>query len=402
MKAISNLFTEIKGSTKHKTFKTYRDKRKIVIEKEKVTLPYVRSTAQGEQRNLFKEAVEDWKALTKEEKEEYNEQAKPYRLTGYQFFIKQYLLNPPLKYIWYKVTINNTGNSNTLTDYTVKITISNDNQFFTDCNGAKEHIRLTDADKSTELKYWIEAWDSNNKNATIWVKVPQIPASSNKIIYIKIDNELTTDASNGEDTFLFFDDASTNKSNSYIFRDIHKSGQTGSLSYDANNKRYAISWSSADNNALVINSNFNDAEIEIRFRTPSNISSNYQFGAIIRLSSSGLYWIRANAATSPDTLQIYKGPTQPSQSETQLVTTNYSGNVIATNTNYTFKARAYGSNLYCWTSLENKEVSATDTAYTSGEWGIFCGYDISSIYFNFIKVRKYTSPDPTTSYQKET
>jgi len=257
-------------------------------------------------------------------------------------------------------------------------------------------VRFTASNGSTLLDYWIES-KSDGVQAVFWVEISDDLSTNSATIYIYYGNSSATTTSNGGNTFLFFDDASTNKSSSYIFRDIHNSGQPGSLSYDGTNKRYTISWSSSDNIALVISgSNFNDAEIEIRFRTPSSLPSNFQFGAISRcVTTSGLYWMRANAATYPDTLQIYRGPAQPSTSETQLATTNYSGNVIASNSDYTLKARAWGSNLYCWTSLENKGVSATDSSYSSGEWGVFCAYDVSSVYFNFIKVRKYVSPEPT-------
>ena len=165
---------------------------------------YTRTSAQDEQRNKFKNAVNAWNALSPSEKEQWNKDAEPFGLTGYQYFIQQYLLAPPPAEIWYKVTIDNTANSNTLTDYQILINIQNDEQFFNDCQDKREAIRLFDTDKSTSLSYWIEQWDTANHNAKIWVKVPSIPGSSTKTIYISVDPNRTTDNSNATDVFITF------------------------------------------------------------------------------------------------------------------------------------------------------------------------------------------------------
>ena len=54
--------------------------------------------ARTEQREFFKEAVEAWNALSEEEKEEYNERAKPLALTGYNLFISEYEAAPSKEY----------------------------------------------------------------------------------------------------------------------------------------------------------------------------------------------------------------------------------------------------------------------------------------------------------------
>jgi len=206
MKQIKGLFEEIRGSTKHNTFKTYTDKRKLVIMTKKPIPSYTRTEEQDQQRTLFQNAITAWKNLSEEEKQEYAEQARPYALTGYQYFIKQYLSAPAPAEIWYKVTIDNTESSTNLVEYQIRIDVSNDAQFFTDAENKREAIRLYDSDKSTLLSYWIEKFDTANHNAKIWVKVPSIPAGDIKYIYISIDPSRTTDASDGEATFIFFDD----------------------------------------------------------------------------------------------------------------------------------------------------------------------------------------------------
>jgi Uncharacterized conserved protein len=102
------------------------------------------------------------------------------------------------------ITIDNTANSNTLTDYQVLITLDtqtliNQGKMRSDCGD----IRFTDSDGETLLNYWIED-GCNSANTKIWVKIPSIPASSTKTIYVYYGNSEATSLSNGTATFIFF------------------------------------------------------------------------------------------------------------------------------------------------------------------------------------------------------
>lgn len=56
--------------------------------------PYNPQTeAQQANRQKFSSAVSAWKLLTDEEKKEYNELAKGKNMSGYNFFIRQYMLS---------------------------------------------------------------------------------------------------------------------------------------------------------------------------------------------------------------------------------------------------------------------------------------------------------------------
>jgi hypothetical protein len=103
------------------------------------------------------------------------------------------------------ITINNTLNSNTLTDYQVLITLDtrtliSQGKMRSDCGD----IRFAN---STDylLNYWIES-GCNTTSTKIWVKVPNIPASSSTTIYVYYGNQNATSLSNGYATFDIFDD----------------------------------------------------------------------------------------------------------------------------------------------------------------------------------------------------
>ncbi|MEM5828619.1 MAG: DUF2341 domain-containing protein, partial [Candidatus Aenigmatarchaeota archaeon] len=104
------------------------------------------------------------------------------------------------------ILINNTANSNTLTDYQVLIILNTTelisaNKMRDDCGD----IRFTDSDGTTLLNYWIEPNTCNTNKTRIWVKVPSIPANDQKTIYMYYGNSLATSLSNGTATFIAFD-----------------------------------------------------------------------------------------------------------------------------------------------------------------------------------------------------
>ncbi|MFH1720671.1 MAG: DUF2341 domain-containing protein [Patescibacteria group bacterium] len=103
------------------------------------------------------------------------------------------------------ITIDNTGNSNTLTNYQMNVALTSLNFSFSKAQSAGQDIRFTDNDGTTLLNYWFESYDSSGQTATIWVKVPSISASSSKTIYLYYGNGTATDNQNGTNTFDFFD-----------------------------------------------------------------------------------------------------------------------------------------------------------------------------------------------------
>ena len=103
-----------------------------------------------------------------------------------------------------KITITEQSGSD-LTYYQVLIELNSTNFDFTHAQTNGEDLRFTDADGNL-LDYWIEEWDVVNESAKVWVKVPSIPANSSVKIYMYYGNPSASSASDGDAVFEFFDD----------------------------------------------------------------------------------------------------------------------------------------------------------------------------------------------------
>ncbi len=104
------------------------------------------------------------------------------------------------------VSVDNTGNASTLTDYQVSVTIDTSalisaSRMQSDC----DDIRFVDSDNTTKLSFWLES-GCNTSATKFWVKVPTITGSATRTLYTHFGNNSATSESNGSNTFIFFDD----------------------------------------------------------------------------------------------------------------------------------------------------------------------------------------------------
>ena len=93
-----------------------------------------------------------------------------------------------------EITVSENSGS-TLTDYQVLLQLLDGNFPTTTSDGAD--IRFTDIN-GNELSYWIEKWDYPGKSASIWVKVPSIPANGKSTIKMYYGNPSASTSSNVE------------------------------------------------------------------------------------------------------------------------------------------------------------------------------------------------------------
>jgi|GEM_PF-2102289 len=101
-----------------------------------------------------------------------------------------------------------------LANYQMKLTVhkgsgsdsGSDVYLSSHCQDDFDDIRFTADDGTTQLDYWRESYTSGD-NAVFWIEFPAIPASSDSAnFYIYYDNSSASSATNGDETFVFFDD----------------------------------------------------------------------------------------------------------------------------------------------------------------------------------------------------
>jgi hypothetical protein len=273
-------------------------------------------------------------------------------------------------------------------------------------------IRFTDSDKITQLSYWIES-GCNTASTQIWVKVPTIPASSTKTIYVYYGNLSATSQSNGANTFIFFDDFTQYPEGSNI------NGQGGWIqqSYSSNSqaiiqtfngkkhlKLYAYQYANnvkhplnIPNSVRVVSTAYyysGDQAFSIYLFDGSTYTTYYEPG-------NSYYWMMESGATHYDLCKF-------------LGTTKYClcQNFIDSPSGYYYRLEFLwlGSSLVGY-SYQNGALfascSASDTSFssrpyltlTNWEWS---GAGSASTYFvNYVFVSNYTSPEPTTSVGSE-
>ena len=123
-----------------------------------------------------------------------------------------------------------------LTDFQVLLELTAENFDFTQAQDNGEDIRFINTDLKL-LPYWIESWDKAGQTAKIWIKIPSIPASSTVTIWFYYGNADVSSASNGTNTFLFFDDFEVDSDSDY---EIKEDGGQDAFSYDETNDRISI------------------------------------------------------------------------------------------------------------------------------------------------------------------
>ena len=88
------------------------------------------------------------------------------------------------------VIINNTGGAGDLVDYQVKVVLDTSNFDFSRTLSDGSDIRITDSDGRTIIPYFIESYNSVGRSSTIWIKISDIPAVSNKTVFMYYGNSL--------------------------------------------------------------------------------------------------------------------------------------------------------------------------------------------------------------------
>jgi hypothetical protein len=279
------------------------------------------------------------------------------------------------------ILIDNTKSANALSDYQVPVTVNTaaliaEGKMMSDCRD----IRFTDSDGQTPLPYWIES-GVNTASTLVWVRVPSIPASSTKTIYMYYGNPLATSASDGNSVFLFFD------------------------SFESGLTKWATSG--------TVTTSFDYAyEGKYSLKCGAGISYAYNtgFSPSTNIAVHVRYYDRMTAATEAHMLAAWDGTTKglvgvddtisASYYVYRIGDTYYVSNVARARGWHKFVITHDGARRQFWIDdylMPNSDAVALSRFDLGSWWSV--NREVS--YFDIFYVRRYVTPDPTASVGAE-
>ncbi len=312
-------------------------------------------------------------------------------------------------------TIN--GASTAQTDFQMKFTVykgsgadAADVVYLPNVNNDFSDIRFTDSDGATPLNYWIETYTPSSV-ATVWVKIPNIPASpGSTIIYIYYGNICISTASSGTNTFALYDDfigtngQSLNTSRWTVY--LSPSYNNGNSASIQNNQAQLVAHSSTyaaftySEMKSTTNFNFSSTGVWIQMYYPSPSGSpgaGGWFSYAVLTDSTGTEWnpsnqfgIRAYDSQNPHIqfIRIVSGIT--------TVLLDYT----PVNRNLAFFIYGSTATLYelSGNNWVQKWTGSSGISFTSGylEIADYSDQNYGLVqYLDNIIIRKYVSPGPT-------
>jgi len=260
------------------------------------------------------------------------------------------------------VSITNSGSA--LTNYQVKLTVAYDSDMQADF----DDLRFTSSNGTTELSYWLES-KTNSSTATIWVKIPSLASGSNTI-YVYYGNASAASASNGDNTFVFFDDFS---------------GASISTT------KWTISGSPTISSGIANINNGQSITQKTATATPVIFEVKYQ--------RPSYYRNRTKTYPSPSGIADW------SDFSPSLYWGGWTGSTLSNNTWYLFRHIYDGTNFY-WkiNNYGGAEIFSRNATYSgSTAYLAYASTESASsqIRMDFVIARKYAATEPTSSITTE-
>lgn len=223
-KVVSPLFAELRNKLGDVEFRVRRNR---IIELAKKRIPSnPRTDAQMAIRQKYGQLVEQWRSLSEAEKQQYEQEAKRYAISGWNYFVmvkmpvtalvfdndgggvwNRYINIPitsaPSEYAQYRILINGDSIEVYSADGTLKTSGTGMTDFWNNVKSDGSDIRAFDNNQN-QLYFFVENFDYAGQTATIWVRVEANITELN----IAYGNSLATKSTyeDGNQVFEYFDD----------------------------------------------------------------------------------------------------------------------------------------------------------------------------------------------------
>ncbi|HLE48845.1 MAG TPA: DUF2341 domain-containing protein [Patescibacteria group bacterium] len=278
-----------------------------------------------------------------------------------------------------KISIANSSGG-TLTDFQVNVSLNTSTpisagKMQSDC----DDLRITDS-AGTVLTYWLES-GCNSTATSVWVKIPSIPTTGITVLAY-YGNPSVSSVSSGANTFLYFDDFSTDTSASYT---------TTSGSFAITGGEMNITGVSNDSAIIALTTQSPPASYttEARMKMTTDIGGNSDsrvgllgFQTTVGSSTTGYVTQFGTLSGSPSV-----GIEKLNVSHLATTASSYS-----TGTYYLIKGK-FASGALTATHERTTNATSTDSTYTSGYFGLRTYDSHGSVDWWF--VRAYSATEPT-------
>ncbi len=281
----------------------------------------------------------------------------------------------------YRVPITITEGSGTaLTNYTLGLTLDTGSLVsagYLRSSGAD--LRFVDA-SGTRLEHWVESGLSTS-TAKVWVMLPSLGASSSTTIYLYSGSSSASDLGSHDDTFLWWDDFSTNTIASYTKRGLDGASAD---SWTISGGYLSVTTSSGYSAALVSSLSLTD---DYEVSAPAYTNDDDGLGIVGNVNSAGTSYYRATGWPSGSTVNGILGGDAFAASSV----------VVASGTTYTYTFRKSGTRLEMLLDGVSVAVGADTTPLTGTGVGVWSYRNSPGAYFASLQVRNYVYPEPTSA-----
>ncbi len=290
------------------------------------------------------------------------------------------------------------SSGNNLTDHQVLVTLNTGNFNYSHVLAANGNDIRFNAD-DVEYSYWIETWNTGGESK-IWVKVPSIPSGQTKVIYMFYGYASATQASNGDNTFILFDDFNDNSLNTAKWTDMTKN--PAAVSEESQQLLSKMSKTKGYRGWLRSKNQISESNIALHFTTTFQST---QAGCVATIHFDGTtntsnYDYPANGFSFDWSTQTSGG---------KFLLDSFTGGTgmhlgsylsYAPDTNpHTFELRYYNQSLYLKCDGYGRTIGTSAQTFTTKYVG-FAGRETfetnstSDTYFDNVFVRKLVSPEP--------
>jgi len=301
------------------------------------------------------------------------------------------------------VTISN-NTSSALSKYQVKVVVNTSVLI----NAGKmiatgDDIRFVDPATCSNLNYWIES-GINSTTTIIWVKLSSLTASGNKVINMYYGNPAAVAASNGDSTFIIFDDFNGSSLNTSKWS-ITTSGSNASVIVTGGN---LVCSTTAEANIRSASSFPSPLIEECNIKA---VSGGWESMAIVNSGTddgTGLWLGDYNYATGTNgAYHMWTGWTfLPNNPNCNYYTGHFTDSVQVSDAITGIWQVSWPSSNVQKVSWPGGSFSTANTAKTLGSTvqiavGNMCGYT-GTMSVDWIRARSYAAADPSISVGAET